>query len=131
MKTVAHERIIPVDVDETLIIHENPLSYSRYVDVEDPLEAGKFITLGVNEPMVKILKDESLRGAFIIVWSRSGHQWAEAIVKALNLSYYVNIVMTKPQVYLDDKEVSEWLKDRIYLNPKVIYKQHNNTKEKL
>jgi predicted phosphatase len=125
MKIVTNERPIPVDVDETLVMHHDPHSYDITVTIEDPLHPGEYITLGVNAPMVKILKDEKRRGAFITVWSRSGYAWALAVVTALNLEKYVDLVMTKPLVYMDDKDVSEWLKDRVYIGPKVTYKKHN------
>lgn len=117
---------MPVDVDDTLVMHKEPKAYDITVTLEDPHHAGKFITLGVNEPMVKILKDEKSRGACIIVWSRSGYAWAEAVVRALDLVSFVDFVFTKPLVYLDDSDVSSWLKDRVYLDPKTTYKKHDN-----
>lgn len=124
MRVVANERPIPVDVDETLVMHEGPMQYATTVEVEDPLHPGKFILLGVNEPMIKVLMDEKRRGSFILVWSRSGNAWAEAVVKALGLTEYVDLVMTKPISYLDDTPVENWLKDRVWINPKVTYKKH-------
>jgi predicted phosphatase len=126
MKTI-RARPLPVDIDETLVMHHDPYSYSSHIEVEDPEHSGQFIALGVNEPMVKILKDEKIRGAFVFVWSRSGSAWAEAVIKALNLEKYVDLVMTKPVTYLDDKDSSEWLKDRVYLHPKTTYKKHQLT----
>lgn len=125
MNIIRNERPIQVDVDETLVIHENPLSYSRFVQVSDPHEVGKTITLGVNEPIIKVLKDEKKRGSFITVWSRSGYAWAAAVVTALELGEYVDIVMTKPISYIDDKPVEQWLTDRVYLHPDTVYKKHD------
>lgn len=124
MRIHKNERIIPVDIDDTLVMHQKPLSYPKQIVVEDPHFPGKFIRLGINEPMVKVLMDEKKRGAHIIAWSRSGYAWAETVLLALNLKNYVDDVYTKPLVYLDDKDVSEWLKDRVYINPAVTYKKH-------
>lgn len=126
MNVIRNERIIPTDIDETLVMHDNPLSYNKYITVEDPHEAGKYINLGVNQAMVKILKDEKARGAYIIAWSRSGNAWAETIIKALDLTNFVDLILTKPLVYLDDKDASEWMRDRVYIGPNTVYKQHNS-----
>jgi hypothetical protein len=123
-KVINNERIIPCDIDDTLIMHENPDQYDKLIYVEDPHHAGAMIKLGVNEPMVKVLKDEKARGAFILVWSRSGFAWANAIILALGLENSVDLIMTKPSVYLDDTEVSKWMTDRVWINPKVTYKKH-------
>lgn len=124
MNVIKNERVIPCDIDETLVHHEFPKSYAKQIIVEDPLEPGQLIELGVNLPMVKILKDEYFRGAKIIVWSRSGYAWAETIMKALGLDHLDFDVYTKPHIYLDDKDVGEWLKDRVFIDSKTIYKQH-------
>lgn len=130
MRVFPYERVIPCDIDETLVLHEKPLQYARQITIEDPLAPGKFITLGVNEPMLKIVEDEIERGAFIIFWSRSGYAWAEAVTHELGLvAPHHSIICTKPVSYIDDKDASEWLKDRVYVNPNFTYKKHNQTKE--
>lgn len=124
MKVIFNEKIVPVDIDDTLVMHHDAESYEKQVIVEDPYHEGGKILLGVNEPMIKVLKDEKARGSFILVWSRGGYAWASTIIEALGLESYVDLIMTKPLVYLDDSEVSSWLKDRVYINPKVTYKKH-------
>lgn len=124
MQVINNERIVPCDIDDTLVMHEAPMACEKQVTIEDPFEPGKFIMLGINQNMVKILKDEKARGAFILVWSRNGKAWAETIIKALNLESQVDMIMAKPLVYLDDSDVSNWLKDRVYIKHNVTYKKH-------
>lgn len=121
MLTINSERIIPCDVDNTLILHgsSNPLLR----DVLVPCKLGDgMIKLKINEPMVRLLREEKQRGAYIIVWSRGGYQWAEDVVTALGIENIVDLVLSKPLVYFDDKPVNEWLLDRVYLTPDTPYK---------
>ena len=124
MKVIKNERVLPCDVDETLVLHDleyiNTTPYST-VQIFCPFRS-RLITLVRHEPMIQLLKEESTRGATILIWSRGGHQWAEAVIKALNLEKYVDIVMSKPLAYLDDKEVGDWMKDRVYIKPNTPYK---------
>lgn len=43
-------------------------------------------------------------GFVVIVWSTSGHEWAEQVVKALKLENEVDYVMSKPHRMFDDCE---------------------------
>lgn len=122
MRTIDYEDIAPFDVDETLILHNPPIGDFDYVDVKDPLTGG-VIELAVHAPMVRLLKEAKHRGSFVIVWSRGGYKWAEAVVKALELENHIDQVMSKPRAYYDDTPVDQWLKDRVYLDPNSNYKQ--------
>lgn len=150
MVTIKSEYIVMVDVDDTLVMHEEaqkilvPYNASndsemtlafdwsgdnikipsslQFVDVQDPIEDRK-ITLRINKPMVRLVREEAARGAYVIVWSRGGYQWAKNVVEALGLSSEVKLIMSKPLAYFDDKEVSDWLKYRVYLGPDTIYKK--------
>jgi hypothetical protein len=120
---ITNENPRPFDVDDTLIIHDTYGKEGRKVYIKDPYRPGKECFALVNENMVTILIDEKARGNYIMVWSRGGYRWAEAVVKALELEKYVDLIMTKPVIYYDDKDVSEWLKDRVYLGPDIVYKK--------
>lgn len=125
MVTIKSENIKPFDIDETLIltITGSEPEDAVYTAVQDPLDETNFIEFRVHEPMVRLLKEESARGAFVIAHSRSGFQWAQNVIDALELKKYVNICMSKPIVYFDDKDVTHWLKDRVYLDPNTPYKK--------
>lgn len=132
MQVIKNENIKPFDVDDTLVMH---LSYTQLcalnvhtLHVQDPIR-DRMIMVGVNEPMVRLLEEELHRGAQVIVWSRGGYEWAVNVLKALELDKEDIIVMSKPLVYFDDKDVSDWLKDRVYIKYDSTYKNlHEETK---
>lgn len=66
---------------------------------------------------IEQLKAHRARGHTIIVWSQGGWEWAAAVVKALNLEKFVDLVIEKPQWAYDDLPASvfmpqsKWMKD--------------------
>ena len=127
LKIVKNERVIMVDIDDTLVMHEfaKDIPGAIYVDVEDPLCLSNKVKLRVNEPMVRLVREEIVRGSQICYWSRGGFQWAYNVLKALDLDEYKSeqLVMTKPFAYFDDTSCEHWLKDRVYIDPDVCYKK--------
>jgi hypothetical protein len=123
MKITKSENVVFCDVDDTLVMHMHPSDMGKYetVRVYDLIER-KFITLGINEPMIRLLKEEYSRGSHIKVWSRGGYAWAANIIKELQLESYVHEVLSKPTAYFDDKPIEEWLKYRVYISPDAVYK---------
>lgn len=124
MKIIKSEQIRPVDVDDTLIINYNDTTkdLGRKVKVYDAV-TNKFITMVAHEANIRLLLEEKHRGGFIIVWSRSGYEWAKHVVQALDLENFVDLVMSKPLAYIDDMPVELWMKDRVYLKPGTQYKR--------
>lgn len=120
MKVHKKEHVSPFDIDSTLV-HDHK-GESNYIRVEDPLGGGH-IKVVPNANNIRLLKEEHARGSHIIVWSRGGYQWAENVIKALKLEEYVSDIYTKPFVYFDDKDVSEWMNQRVWIDPKVRYKR--------
>lgn len=124
MKVITNERVVPVDCDDTLIMHGVTLNNALpTIFVLDPL-TGKRVEYVINVPMVRLLKEEKQRGSTIIVWSRGGYQWAANIITALGLEASVDLIMTKPLTYFDDKPVDQWMIDRVYLPWNVPYKNN-------
>lgn len=109
------ENVIPYDVDDTLIMWEKS-SLTSGIPILDPTD-GKTVYVVPHKPHIKMLRRHAARGFTIIVWSQSGYQWAEAVVKALGLEDVVAEVFTKPSTYVDDLPVSEWMNERVYLKP--------------
>lgn len=124
MAIVKNENIKPFDVDGTLILSDDVdvRPGNMCVNVLDPVTR-KFLRLRVHEPMVRLLREEKHRGAFIIVWSRGGYEWAANVIKALDLVDQVDLIISKPNVYFDDTPVVDWMKDRVFLDPKTRYKK--------
>ncbi len=129
LKVIKSERVIMVDIDGTLVMHEFDKSIPNavYVDILDPVYTdGTTIKLRVNEPMLRLVHEEIARGSQVCFWSRGGFEWATNVVTALDLHSYPKaetIVMTKPFAYFDDADVSSWMPDRVYIGPDVPYKK--------
>lgn len=123
MKIIESEQVIFCDVDDTLIIwdQENVRPDVGAILVKDPYD-DTFLQVYPHKAHIKLVKDKKARGATIIVWSQSGFKWAEAVVKAIGLEPYVDMVMTKSSQYIDDLPCPEWMGPRIYLSPKSHYK---------
>lgn len=117
---IKNERVIWVDVDDTLIVHGVHKSL-KMTEVADDVNKG-IIMVYRHEQNIRLVKEEFSRGSYVIVHSKGGHQWAADVVEALGLSPYVNQILTKPTAYIDDKPVSEWLTDRIFIPHTQSYK---------
>lgn len=119
-KTIKSEQILCFDIDDTLISWRKAKKHDKVVCFTDPYDNSQHYVV-VHEPHVKILKDRKARGATIIVWSQSGWAWAQAVVKALGIEGYVDLVASKPVAYVDDKECQQWMGERIFLPEKSKY----------
>lgn len=120
MKTVRNENILVCDVDETLYLSTGNKELKTR-PVWDELTKS-FIYIQPHEPHVRLIHEQKARGRFIIVWSKGGHAWAEAVVNALGLVSVVDLVMTKPIAYIDDQPVETWLTEQIYIPHTLEYK---------
>lgn len=120
---IKNERVIPTDIDDTLVMHGDPLEGEEavYVRILDPVE-NRTLTIRVNKPMVRLVKEELHRGSFMLVWSRGGYRWAQSVIQALNLEHENMIIMSKPAAYFDDKPCEDWMPDRVYLPSNTPYK---------
>ncbi len=104
------------DVDDTLIMYDNKEPFDTYI--ADPYETGNEILVRIHQRHVKLLKDFKAKGYFIVVWSAGGAPWAKQVVNTLCLNDYVDIVMSKPLKYVDDRTAEHILGTRIYINEK-------------
>lgn len=108
----SNPNIVLYDVDDTLIMME-------------PAPGGDFVELFRGEHMmivypnikeIESLKMAYVRGHYVRVASQGGHDWAELVIKALQLENYVDSIETKPKWYHDDLPADTWMK-RFYHNP--------------
>lgn len=67
---------------------------------------------------IEQLKLHKARGHTVIVWSQGGWEWAEAVVKALKLENYVDLVVSKPNWYYDDIPCQEYMGKNIWYEDK-------------
>jgi hypothetical protein len=115
---MANDKILPVDVDGTIIQYMSKGDVPMPGDIF-PVYGGKVVHLRPMSMNIALLKHhKDLRGYEIIVWSANGKEWAVQIIKELQLESYIDIVMTKPNKYVDDVDVNEWMPSRIHLEDK-------------
>ena len=120
MKIIKNENVLCVDIDETLIVSTDDKD-AKTCPIWDQVTKS-FLAVQPHKPHIRLLHEEKSRGRFIIVWSRGGHAWAEAVVKGLGLLGTVDLIMSKPYAYIDDKPINEWLTEQIYIPHNTEYK---------
>lgn len=114
MKIISSDMVIMFDVDDTLVLWD--IDFSKpIINIIDPYD-NRTLELHPHYPHIKLLQEKKARGYIIVVWSQGGFAWAEAVVKALNLENYVDLIMSKPTTYVDDLPVNQWLTDRVYIS---------------
>src|SRR3990167_4522800 len=100
-----------------------PDKQTIYCDVDDTLvmwdfKEGSLLIDGVcvnpHTTHIEMLKEYKERGYNIVVWSQGGSDWAAAVVKELKLEDIVDLVITKPMVYIDDLHCTQFMGERIY-----------------
>lgn len=99
------------DVDDTLIMWHHPEADTKIVDPHDEW-TGYF---KVHEPHVEKIKKCKEEGKVVIVWSQTGGDWADAVVRALGLEGYVDLCRGKPTEIYDDLSTFYWMPKRRYL----------------
>ncbi len=115
MRVINQESTIFIDVDDTLVMWgKSGVIGKDLIEITDP-HYGKVETLAPHKGHIKVLKDRKARGSFIVVWSAGGFAWAEAVITALGLTDYVDLIMTKPHIYIDDKMPDSILGERLYI----------------
>lgn len=120
MKTIRSEKLVFVDIDDTLILW-NSTGKGVEVSFKDPYSKD-ILTAYQHDNNIRLLKEKYKRGYTVIVWSQGGWPHAQAVIKALKLQKYVHLVMSKPSCYIDDKTVCDWFPSRVWLDPKARYK---------
>lgn len=58
---------------------------------------------------IEQLKKHKMRGHTIVVWSAGGWDWAAAVIKALGLESFVDLVISKPTWAYDDLQPNEFI----------------------
>lgn len=107
-----NEHAVFYDVDETLILHTK----SEH-QIEDPYLSGHIHNITPHRDNILMLKRHHLQGKTIVVWSYGGVKWAEVVVAHFGLEEYVDFIIPKLHVYCDDKDITRWGINNIYLQP--------------
>lgn len=116
MNVIKSENIIFCDVDDTLVQmldYENLELDTGSISILDPYDSLYTSRMPMHKN-IRILKTWHARGAYVVVWSAFGYQWAETVVKALCLQDHVHQIMSKPRAHIDDLPSTQWMGERIW-----------------
>lgn len=114
MMHLAKDNVAYFDVDHTLIMYEWPPERECEafdIFIENSLLSARVVP---HRGHVELVKLHKIWGNGVVVWSRSGHEWAKVVVEALGLTPYVDLVMAKPFYYYDDKPCCKILGEHRY-----------------
>jgi len=128
MIIIESSKSIFVDVDDTLLIW----SYDddEESDAIDICVRGSIIQRAVpNEYNIKFVKEFKARGHTIIVWSAGGWEWAKYAIKILKLEDVVDVVMSKPDWYIDDKPAEYFMGQPTYFDRRTGKKLTGNKRD--
>lgn len=113
LKVLEYDFVATFDVDETLIAWgtgmNNITIHHNGIDMQ-----GRIMQKHVDR-----IKMHKFWGNGVVVWSKSGKSFAWAVVQALGVEEYVDIVMAKPSWYYDDKKCEDFMGEHRYLYPPV------------
>lgn len=120
MKHIRNDNVVCFDCDDTLAMwdkdHNKP--GKNKLAFKDPYTPVTFY-LKPHQVHVRLLKQFKGRGFTVVVWSKHGDRWAAEMVNRLKLTDYVDLVMSKPDKYVDDKEsIADIIGTRIYFKDK-------------
>ena len=107
------DRIVMVDVDNTLIMWDTTGHRGQTLTIEGPKGV---LTVAPHGPNIRKIIEFWKVGYVIVVWSGTGAKWAEIVVQALGLSEKVTLILSKPLYYFDDQLPERWMGRRIYIN---------------
>jgi len=113
------DNLIYFDVDETLVFwRTDNYNDSDLIKVPDPYmrEGQSFVKMVPHKRNIDLLKRNKGQGRSVVVWSAGGVFWAESVIKTLKLENYVDLIIAKPSVYVDDRPMETWGLNRIYLS---------------
>lgn len=115
-----------MDIDDTCIIWE-PEKYSHKEEdiiwIEDYNRKFPFLPHKRNIEFVQKLK---LQGYGVVCWSAAGANWAETVIKKLGLEDLPDIIISKPELCVDDiLEPKRIIKSIVWLHPDTGVFQRN------
>jgi HAD superfamily phosphatase (TIGR01681 family) len=112
VKVFKNELVVVVDCDGTLIKPSDHFGSGTF-SLPYGSSMVQFEQIKVH---VDLLKEYKNRGFVVVVWSMGGWAHAQRIVEALKIERFVDIVMSKPNKYVDDRtDIESILGTRIFL----------------
>jgi hypothetical protein len=116
VKRLENYKTVFVDIDETLLMSDLS-EFPEESQIEIKYGPGS-IAVVPNSKNVKLVQKFFKLNYAVVLWSRTGSDWAEAAGKALGIDSMVSLYLTKPQFYIDDKPCESWMGQRCWRDPK-------------
>lgn len=123
MQVIANHKVVNFDVDDTLVLW-NRSEYSPTAKSISVKHKNFTSTLPVHTEHVNLMVKLIKIGYDIVVWSRSGYEWAQAVVEELMLQDYIPegmheriTIMSKPTLIVDDQDPAVWIGEQVYREP--------------
>lgn len=111
---LADKRTTFYDVDETLIMW-NPEPGPENILIDSGEGS---ILVRPHKIHIQLMKDLKAIGWNIVVWSQGGSDHASRVIKSLDLEAYVDLIIPKPESYVDDIPFEQQYIKRIYKEDK-------------
>lgn len=119
IKVMPDRETVYFDVDDTLVVWD---AWQGRENECLRFEKWKYNSNNVipHYEHIELLKKHKAEGDVIVVWTQGGSEWGEAVVKALDLESYVDLIVNKPDQYYDDLMTFQFMPDhlRTYIKPK-------------
>lgn len=107
---IVPSRSIFSDVDDTLIKWAEPgCDFKNHPDAVELNMFGSQIWVIPMLENINTLKKFYETGYEVVVWSLSSKQWADEVVDKLGLRPWVDYCVSKPDFFLDDREVTHFM----------------------
>lgn len=104
------------DVDETLLLWDKPQGDTAK-NYKPCREIAIFnLSFYVHEVHLARLILHHCIGDKVVVWSGGGEAWAREVVTRLAIEKSVDVILSKPDFYYDDKNFSEFKGNYLYFN---------------
>jgi hypothetical protein len=112
------DRVVYLDIDDSTILWE-PEKYhhtpDEIVEITDGPRKFPFLPHKRNIEFVQKLK---LQGYGVVVWSAAGASWAEHVIKMLGLEDLPDMIISKPELCVDDLlEANRIIKSIVWIHP--------------
>jgi hydroxymethylpyrimidine pyrophosphatase-like HAD family hydrolase len=104
MNVIENENTIGIDIDNTLLLWDNP-TVDGLGKVAFPY-AGQTIYLTPHNYHIAVVKSHIERGYYVILWSGNGYEHARRAARVLGLDKYDIQVMSKLCKHMDDNPIA-------------------------
>jgi FMN phosphatase YigB (HAD superfamily) len=113
MQIIHNQMVVMTDIDDTLVKWTNPnVPGLNKIEITFPERKVYLEKHQYHIDLIRMYKD---RGYFVVAWSNNGPVHVEKVITALGLEKCIDLVMSKPIKYLDDREkIEEILGTRVF-----------------